>query len=131
VGTAAGVATIEAYREDNLVENAKAMGEILKAGLEELEDKHPCVGDVRSIGLFAVLELVKDRETKEPLAPWNAKPHEMGVMAKLSGLLRELGMFTFVRWNWIFAVPPLCISETELRDGLDIIDKVLHVADQG
>jgi taurine--2-oxoglutarate transaminase len=89
------------------------------------------VGDVRGLGLFTILELVKDRETKEPLAPWNAKPHEMGVMAKLPGLIRELGMFTFVRWNWIFAVPPLCVNEAELREGLDIIDKVLDVADGG
>jgi taurine--2-oxoglutarate transaminase len=131
VGTAAGVATIEAYKEDKLIENARAMGEVLKDGLYELKDKHPCVGDVRGLGLFTILELVKDRETKEPLAPWNAKPHEMGVMAKLPGLIRELGMFTFVRWNWIFAVPPLCVNEAELREGLDIIDKVLDVADGG
>jgi taurine--2-oxoglutarate transaminase len=87
------------------------------------------VGDVRSIGLFAVLELVKDRETKEPLAPWNAKPHDLGVMAQVPGALRERGLYTFVKWNWIFVAPPLSIDEAELRQGLRILDKVLDITD--
>ena len=131
VCTAAGVATIEVYKEEKLVENARAMGAILKEGLEELKTKHPSVGDVRCIGLFSVIELVKDRETKEPLAPWNAKPHEMGVMAQVPGALRERGMYTFSKWNWIFVVPPLTINETELRDGLRILDDVLDITDGG
>jgi taurine--2-oxoglutarate transaminase len=128
---AAGVATIEVYREEKLVENAKSKGVLLKEGLEELKAKHSSVGDVRSIGLFAIIELVKDKETKEPLAPWNAKPDEMGVMAKVPGAIKERGMFTFVKWNWIFVVPPLSINETELREGLDILDEVLNITDQG
>ncbi len=131
VCTAAGVATIEAYKEEKLVENARAMGVILKEGLEELKVKHPSVGDVRCIGLFAVIELVKDKGTKEPLAPWNAKPHEMGVMAQVPGALRERGMYTFSKWNWIFAAPPLNINEAELRDGLRILDEVLDITDRG
>ena len=131
VSMAAGIATIEVYQEEKLVENAKVMGAILKEGLEELKAKHPSVGDVRSIGLFAVIELVKDKETKEPLAPWNAKPHEMGVMAQVPGALRERGMYTFSKWNWIFVVPPLSINETELRDGLRILDEVLDITDTG
>ena len=131
VSMAAGIATIEVYQEEKLVENAKVMGAILKEGLEELKAKHPSVGDVRSIGLFAVIELVKDKETKEPLAPWNAKPHEMGVMAQVPGALRERGMYTFSKWNWIFVVPPLSINETELRDGLCILDEVLDITDTG
>jgi len=131
VSTAAGVATIEVYKEENLVENARAMGVILKEGLEGLKAKHPSVGDVRSIGLFSVIELVKDKETKEPLAPWNAKPHEMGVMAQVPGALRARGMYTFSKWNWIFVVPPLSINETELRDGLRILDEVLDITDRG
>ena len=131
VCTAAGVATIEVYKEEKLVENARAMGVTLKEGLEELKAKHPSVGDVRCIGLFSVIELVKDRETKEPLAPWNAKPHEMGVMAQVPGALRERGMYTFSKWNWIFVVPPLNINEAELRDGLRILDDVLDITDRG
>ncbi|MEA3339009.1 MAG: aminotransferase class III-fold pyridoxal phosphate-dependent enzyme, partial [Chloroflexota bacterium] len=131
VSMAAGIATIEVYKEEKLVENARAMGVILKEGLKELKAKHPSVGDVRSIGLFAVIELVKDKETKEPLAPWNAKPREMGVMAQVPGALRKRGMYTFSKWNWIFAVPPLSIDETELREGLRILDEVLDMTDTG
>ena len=131
VSMAAGVATIEVYKEEKLVQNARAMGVLLKEGLEELQARHISVGDVRSIGLFAVIELVKDKESKEPLAPWNAKPHEMGVMAQVPGALRERGMYTFSKWNWIFVVPPLCISETELNDGLRILDQVLDITDTG
>jgi len=131
VSTAAGVATIGVYKEERLVENAKAMGVVLKEGLEELKAKHPSVGDVRCIGLFSVIELVKDKETKEPLAPWNAKPDELGVMAKVPGAIRERGMFTFSKWNWIFVVPPLCINESQIHDGLRIIDEVLDITDEG
>jgi taurine--2-oxoglutarate transaminase len=129
VSTAAGVATIEVYKEEKLIENARMMGTVLREGLDELRTKHSSVGDVRSIGLFAVLELVKDRETKEPLAPWNAKPHDLGVMAQVPGALRERGLYTFVKWNWIFVAPPLSIDEAELRQGLRILDKVLDITD--
>jgi taurine--2-oxoglutarate transaminase len=131
VSTAAGIATIEVYREDELLANARAMGRLLKDGLEELMDKHPSVGDVRCIGLFAVIELVKDKETKEPLAPWNAKAHELGVMAQVPRALRERGMYTFSKWNWIFAIPPLSINRSELGEGLRILDEVLHLTDTG
>jgi taurine--2-oxoglutarate transaminase len=131
VSTAAGIATIEVYREDELLANARAMGRLLKDGLEELMDKHPSVGDVRCIGLFAVIELVKDKGTKEPLAPWNAKAHELGVMAQVPRALRERGMYTFSKWNWIFAIPPLSINRSELGEGLRILDEVLHLTDTG
>ncbi len=127
---AAGVATIKAYQEDGLVDNAKRMGHILGQGLEALKEKHPSVGDVRYIGLFSIIELVKDKETREPLAPWNAKAAELGVMAEVLPALRERGLSTFVNWNWIFVVPPLCITEKELREGLDIIDEVLEMTDK-
>jgi taurine--2-oxoglutarate transaminase len=129
VSMAAGVATIEVYKEQHLVETARETGATLKEGLAELQAKHPSIGDVRSIGMFAIIELVKDRETKEPLAPWNAKPHEMGVMAQVPGALRERGMYTFSKWNWIFVVPPLSIDPTELQDGLRILDEVLAITD--
>ena len=126
---AAGVATVNAYKEDKLVENAKAMGRVLGEALEELKARHASVGDVRHIGLFSVIEVVKDKESKEPMAPWNAKPSEMGAMADVARFLRESGLYTFVRWNWIFAVPPLCITKAQLGDGLAIIDKALEIAD--
>jgi taurine--2-oxoglutarate transaminase len=89
------------------------------------------VGDVRSIGLFSVIELLKDGEIKETFAPWNVKPDEMGVMAQVPGALRERGMYTFTKWNWIFVIPPLRINEAELGDGLRILDEVLDITDAG
>jgi taurine--2-oxoglutarate transaminase len=127
---AAGVATIEAYQEDRLVENAKRMGDVLGRSLEELKAKHASVGDVRYIGLFSIIELVKDKKTREPMAPWNAKPEELGVMAEVLPALRERGLSTFVKWNWIFVVPPLCVTEDQLREGLAIIDEVLDITDR-
>ena len=130
LAAAAGVATIRAYQEDGLVENAKRMGQVLGEGLEALKEKHASVGDVRYIGLFSVIELVKDKATREPLVPWNAKPEELGVMAEVLPALRERGLSTFVKWNWIFVVPPLCITEDELTEGLSIIDEVLEITDR-
>jgi taurine--2-oxoglutarate transaminase len=130
LAAAAGVATITAYQEDGLIENAKRMGQVLGQELEALKEKHASVGDVRYIGLFSVIELVKDKATREPLAPWNAKPEELGVMAEVLPALRERGLSTFVKWNWIFVVPPLCITEEELKEGLNIIDEVLEITDR-
>jgi len=132
VGVAAGVAAVQAYREDGLIENARAMGVLLKDGLEEIKAKHPSVGDVRSIGLFSTIELVKDRETKEPLAPLPGLPSSPGdaqVAPRLSAALRERGVHCFVKWNHLFPIPPLSIDETQLRDGLHILDEVLGIAD--
>lgn len=126
---ATAIATINVYKEDGLIENAGAMGKILGEELEEMKARHPSVGDVRYIGLFSVIEVVKDKETKEPMAPWNAKPSEMGAMAEVAKFLRENGLYTFVRWNWIFVVPPLCITEAQLKEGLTIIDRALEISD--
>jgi taurine--2-oxoglutarate transaminase len=126
---ATAVATINVYKEDRLIENAKAMGRVLGEELEGIKARHSSVGDVRYIGLFSVIEVVKDKETKEPMAPWNAKPSEMGAMADVANFLRDNGLYTFVRWNWIFAVPPLCITESQIKDGLAIIDQALEIAD--
>jgi taurine--2-oxoglutarate transaminase len=131
VGCASALATIEYYEEEGLVENSARMGIVMREHLENMKAKHPSVGDVRSIGLFGVIECVKDRETREPLAPWNAKPHQLGVMKDVAKKIRELGMHTFVKWNWIFTVPPLCINEAELQEGFDIIDQALAIADTG
>lgn len=124
---AAAVACMQVYQEENLVENAARMGKKLEAGLLELKEKHRCVGDVRGIGLFWLLELVKNRETREPINGFNKPASEP--MLKVMGRLKELGMSTFVRWDWVFAVPPLCITDEELKEGLDIIDAALSLAD--
>lgn len=129
VACAAALATMNVYEEDGLVENARVMGERMAAMHQELKAAHPSVGDVRSIGLFGVIECVKNRETREPLAPFNATGAQMGAMAKVAARLRELGMHTFVRWNWVFTVPPLCIDEAQLQEGMAMIDDALKLAD--
>ena len=130
VGCAAGVACINVYKEDKLIENARAMGEIVKAELNKMKDKHPSIGDVRAIGLFSLAELVKNRETREPLTPYNPRPDQLGPMPAFNAFLRENGLFTFVRWNTVFANPPLIVNEQQLREGLAIIDRGLEIVDK-
>lgn len=130
VGCAAAVANINIYKEDHLIENAATLGAVLKNELEAIKMRHPIVGDVRAIGLFSVLELVKDRATREPLVPFNPKPAEMAAMNKLKAFLFDRGLFTLVRWNTVFCNPPLCINEQQLREGLAIIDEGLGLLDE-
>ncbi len=123
---AAAVATIAVYEEDHLIENAVTVGKHLGQALERIKARHPSVGDVRYIGLFSALELVSNRETKESFAP--------SVMAEVGKVLRQNGLFTFIMANnmgsLVFVVPPLCITNEQLDEGLAIIEKALEVADQ-
>ena len=124
---AAALGTIQAYEEDDMIGNARRMGEVMKRHYGELKRKHPSVGLTRSIGLFGILELVKDRKTMEPLAPFNGTSEPMKAVGKS---LREQGLYTFVRWHTIMTNPPLCINEEELAEGFAIIDKALDIADR-
>jgi len=127
MGCAAALATIRVYEEDRLIENAKEMGQVMKQLLSDLESRHPSVGAARSIGLFGIVELVRNRKTREPMAPFNGTSEEM---AKLGRFFREQGLYTFVRWNTFFTNPPLCISEKELREAFAIIDRGLESTDK-
>ena len=126
---AAGIATLQVYQEDGLIENAARMGDHLGLKLEELKTKHPSVGDVRYIGLFSVIELVKDTQTNEPLVSRNPTAESLEIMKKVGAHLRENGLFTFIKANMVFVVPPLCINTTQLDEGLGIIDKALVISD--
>jgi taurine--2-oxoglutarate transaminase len=117
---AAGIATIDVYSEDGLFKNAVKMGKYLGARLEDLKIKHPCVGDVRYIGLFTAIEIVKDKKTKLPIDP----------LTDTGKYLRDNGLFTFIFHNVIFVVPPLCINESQIDEGLEIVDKALDRIDQ-
>ncbi|HEU5088661.1 MAG TPA: aminotransferase class III-fold pyridoxal phosphate-dependent enzyme, partial [Roseiflexaceae bacterium] len=130
VGCAAAVACINVYREDGLIEQAAQLGKVIKTEFQAMKERHPCIGDARAIGLFSMLELVKDRATREPLTPYNPRPHELGPMPEFGAYLREQGLFTFVRWNTVFVNPPLCITEEQLREGLAIIDRGLEIVDK-
>src|SRR5262245_54242033 len=124
---AAALATIQVYEEDRLLENARRMGALMCSLMADLQKRHPSVGAARSIGLFGLVELIRDRATKQPLAPFNGTSEEM---AALSRFFRDRGLYTFVRWNTFFTNPPLCITEAELREAFAIIDEGLAITDR-
>ncbi|HKE53869.1 MAG TPA: aminotransferase class III-fold pyridoxal phosphate-dependent enzyme [Actinomycetota bacterium] len=124
---AAAIATIGVYEQDGLIEHTAKMGEVMARHHQELFDKHPSVGLVRNIGLFGIVELVRSRQTMEPLAPFNGASDEMKAVAKH---LDERGLFTMIRFNGIMTNPPLPITEEQLAEGFGIIDEALDIADQ-
>ena len=127
LGCAAALGALQAYEEDDMVGNAKRMGAVLARQHQRLLERHPCVGAVRSIGLFGAIELVRSRKTMEPLAPFNGTSSEMKAIVQA---LLEAGLFTFVRWNTIMTNPPLCINEAELDEGFEILDTALEIGDR-
>jgi taurine---2-oxoglutarate transaminase len=127
MGCAAALATIQVYEEDQLIPKARKTGGLMKQLLADLRERHPSVGDVRSIGLFGIVELIRSRSTREPLAPFNGTSEEMAALGKF---FRQEGLYTFVRWNTFFTNPPLSISEEQLREGFAIIDRGLEISDR-
>jgi taurine---2-oxoglutarate transaminase len=127
LGCAAALGAIQAYEEDDMVGNSQRMGEVLAKHHRRLQERHPCVGAVRSIGLFGALELVRDRKTLEPMAPFNGTSPEMKAIGQA---LLDAGMHTFIRWNTIMTNPPLCITEEELDEGFEILDGALEIGDR-
>ena len=125
---AVGVANLEVYKNEKLIENSAKMGKVMRAQLMDLAEQHPCVGDVRGTGLLQVIEIVKNRETREPMSAFN-KPLTPP-MAAVAASLRQQGMSTFVRWNLIFCCPPLVIREDQVKEGVDIIDRALAATDK-
>lgn len=126
---AAALETIKIYEDENLIENAVVMGNYITERVEAMKAIHPSIGNFRTTGLLGCIELVKDRATKEPMAPFNAKPDEMVVMNKVAAKIKELGMYTFVRWGYIFIAPPLCITKEQVDEGLAIISEAIKIAD--
>jgi taurine--2-oxoglutarate transaminase len=127
---AAALATVEIYEEEGLVANAAKMGRYIEDRVESMKQRHPSIGDFRNTGLLGCFELVTNRETKQPVTPWNAKPADMEATNRMAAKIRELGMFTFVRWNWIFVAPPLNITEQQIDEGLEIISQAIAIADE-
>jgi taurine--2-oxoglutarate transaminase len=123
---AAALATIRVMEDDRLVERAAATGRIMAALLADLAARHRSVGAVRSIGLFGVVELVRNRRTSEPMAPFGGSSPEM---AALNAFFRQEGLYTLCRWNAFFTNPPLTITEPEMREGFAIIDRALAITD--
>ena len=124
---AAALATIAVYEEDGLIEKARERGNLMRSLLEDLQSRHPSVGATRNIGLFGIVELVRNAETREPMAPFNGSSPEMQALGKF---FRQEGLYTLVRWNTFFTNPPLSITEEELREAFAIIDKGLEITDK-
>jgi taurine--2-oxoglutarate transaminase len=128
---AAAVATIRAMEEEGVVENARRLGEqVVGPGLRALAERHPSVGDVRGVGMFWALELVKDRETREPLVPYNAAGEANAPMAAFASAAKSYGLWPFVNMNRTHVVPPCTVTEEELKEGLAALDAALSVADE-
>ena len=127
VSCAAALANISVYEEDGLLENARRLGEVMRRHHEELYRKHPSVGAHRNLGLFGILDLVRSREPFTPLTPFNGTSDEMKAIGKF---FRENGLYTMVANNSIHTNPPLCITEEQLGEGFEIIDRALDISDQ-
>jgi len=127
---ATAVASIEAYREEGVVENAAAMGDWFGGALRGLQDRHPAVGDVRGLGCFWGLELVKDRETREMLVPFNGSGEAAAPVARLVKAALERGLYLMTHWNVIMICPPLTITREEAEEGVAVLDDVLSIADE-
>jgi taurine--2-oxoglutarate transaminase len=127
ISLAACIANIHVMQEDRLVEHAAEMGPVLHNLLADLGETHPSVGEVRNIGLFGILELVKDRKTKEPLAPWNSSSAEMAALRKYC---LEHGLYVYPHWHTVLIIPPLIITEEQLKEGFAILDKALDLIDR-
>jgi taurine--2-oxoglutarate transaminase len=124
---AAANATLAVYEEEDLIARAERMGEKLQARVKEIAARHPSVGTTRSIGLFGIFDLVRRRVPYEPMTPYNGTSEEMAALARF---FRENGLYTFVRWNSFFTNPPLIVSESQLEEGLSIIDRGLEITDR-
>jgi taurine--2-oxoglutarate transaminase len=127
VSCAAALATISVYEADGLIENAARLGPVMRRHHEELYAKHPSVGAIRNLGLFGILDLVRAREPFTPLTPFNGTSDEMKAIGKF---LRDNGLYTMIANNSIHTNPPLCITEDQLAEGFEVIDRALDIADQ-
>jgi taurine--2-oxoglutarate transaminase len=127
ISLAAAIANINVIRQDRLVEHAAAMGPVLRRMLNDLGEAHPSVGDVRSIGLFGIIELVRDRKTREPMAPWDSSSPEM---AAFKQYCLDHGLFLDVHWHTALIIPPLIITEEQLAEGFAVLDQALKITDK-
>jgi taurine---2-oxoglutarate transaminase len=127
---ASAVASIEAFRDEGIVENAAEMGAVFSDELRGLQERHPSVGDVRGLGCFWALELVKSRETREPLVPFNATGEAFAPVARVAKAALDRGVYLMTHWNVVMVCPPLTITRDELEEGVSILDEALAVADE-
>lgn len=127
ISLAAAIAVIQVMREDHLIERAEETGRVMADMLAELQGRHPSIGETRSIGLFGVIELVKNRQTKEPMAQFNTSSPEMIALRKY---LLDHGVFLYTHWHTVLLLPPLIITPQQLGEGFDILDQALEITDK-
>ena len=128
---AAAVACLNVYREEGIIERVRGLGEeLVRPALEALKSRHPSIGEVRGLGMFWALELVRDPTSREPLVPYNATGADNRPMAEFAAACKDKGLWPFVHFNRVHIAPPLNIGEADLRTGLAIIDDALNVADR-
>jgi taurine---2-oxoglutarate transaminase len=127
---ASAVASIGIFREEGIVENARRIGaEVLAPGLAAIAERHPSVGEVRGLGVFWALELVRDRKTREPFVPFNASGPDAAPMNECAAACKQRGLWPFTHFNRTHVVPPCTITDDEARSGLAILDEALTVVD--
>lgn len=128
---ASAVASINIFREEGINENAKMLGEdVIGPGLADIAERHPSVGEVRGLGVFWAVELVKDRDTREPLVPFNASGPDAAPMGEFAAACKSRGLWPFTHFNRTHVVPPCTATSDEVREGLGILDEALDVADK-
>jgi taurine--2-oxoglutarate transaminase len=127
VSLAAAIANIRVMQKDRLIDHAAEMGVLMADLLSGLAERHPSVGETRSIGLFGIIELVKDRATREPITPYGTSSKEVAALAQY---LLEHGVYVYTHWHTILLVPPLIINEDELAEGFAAIDRALEITDR-
>jgi taurine--2-oxoglutarate transaminase len=127
---ASAIASIDAFKEEGIVENSAEMGVVFAEKLRGLQEKHPAIGDVRGLGCFWGLELVKNRETREPLVPFNATGEAFAPVARVAKAALERGLYLMTHWNVIIVAPPLTITRDEIDEGIGVLDEALSIADE-
>jgi taurine--2-oxoglutarate transaminase len=129
VALAAALAVINIYESDHLIENARQMGAYVEQRIQEMRAQHPCMGTFRNTGLLGCLDILKNKKTGELISPYNGAGADLTVTNQIAGKLRELGLYTFVRWGYLFIAPPLTITKDQINEGLAIISEALKIAD--
>jgi taurine--2-oxoglutarate transaminase len=127
ISLAAAIANIQVMQQDHLVEHAAAMGPVLHRLLTDLGEQHPSVGEVRSIGLFGIIELVRDRQTRQPMVPFNGSSPEMVALRKY---MLDHGVYLYTHWHTVLIIPPIIIDEEQLKEGFTILDEALTISDR-
>lgn len=130
VAMAAALAVINIYESDNLLENTRKMGAYIESRIEEMRSQHPSMGTFRNTGLLGCLDVLKNKKTGELIAPYNAAGEDLKVTNLIAAKVRALGLYTFVRWGYIFIAPPLIINKEQVDEGLAILSQALSIADE-